>query len=196
MDYNSIKLKEQKDYIISSEEITQKDILGIFHSVIPVVEPPNVPFPQANDFEKIVDLLTLMLNKELTKEEITTNYQFDVRQTNYYTDATRYLGLVNRYKDSDTKETMFQLTEEGKYLLNRKHKEKILSLIRKILEHEAFYKSFQATLSTKVVPSSHEISKIMLSCNLDLNNTTIIRRSSTVRGWIEWILNIISDEEK
>ncbi|WP_200888864.1 DUF7226 domain-containing protein [Aphanizomenon flos-aquae] len=40
-----------------------------------------------------------MLNKELTKEEITANYQFNQRQTNYYTDAARYLGFVDKYKD-------------------------------------------------------------------------------------------------
>ena len=33
----------------------------------------------------------LLNESELTKDEITSNYDFDPRQTNYYTDAGRYL---------------------------------------------------------------------------------------------------------
>ncbi len=34
----------------------------------------------------------------MTKEEITTTYDFNPRQTNYYTDAGRYLGIIDKKK--------------------------------------------------------------------------------------------------
>ncbi|TFI55145.1 translation elongation factor [Mastigocladus laminosus UU774] len=193
LDYNSISLVEQRNYIISPENISLEDISEIFESTTIVSEPINIPFPQANKFERVVDLLTILLDKELTQEEITTNYQFDKRQTNYYTDAARYLGLIEKDKDQITGEITYKLSNEGSSLIIKRHKIKILILIRKILEHQVFYQIFNSTMNNGVTPHNNQICEIMSSCNLRINDTTIKRRSSTVRRWIEWILNMISD---
>ncbi|HCF29227.1 MAG TPA: hypothetical protein DEV81_18950 [Cyanobacteria bacterium UBA11049] len=36
-------------------------------------------------------------------------------------------------------------------------------------------------------------SALISSCNLDIKDSTIGRRARTVRRWVEWILNVISD---
>ncbi|WP_414586950.1 type II restriction enzyme [Scytonema sp. PCC 10023] len=120
LNYNSIRLVEQRNYVIAPEIITHEDVSEIFKSITIVAE-PNTPFPQANKFERIIDLLTLLLDKELTKEEITANYQFDERQTSYYTDAARYLGLMDKYVDRNTRETTFRLSNEGRHLLKKRY---------------------------------------------------------------------------
>lgn len=178
---------------MTPEHITSEDLSEVVKSIVLVPEPPGIPFPQANEFDRIVDLLSLLLDSELTKEEITVNYEFDARQTNYYTDAVRYLGLADKDRDPSTKEITFYLTTEGKDILTKRYKTKICSLIRKILEHEVFYKTFELTLETGDIPKKNEVCKIMSDCGLDLNPTTIERRSSTVRGWIDWILKLTSD---
>ena len=38
------------------------------------------------------------------------------------------------------------------------------------------------------------ICEIMSTSNLSINNTTIERRASTVRGWIDWILKMAVSE--
>lgn len=192
--YNSIKLIEQRNYVIAPEIITNEEISDLFKSITIVPEPINAPFPQADRFERVIDLITILLDTEFTKEEITANYQFDERQTNYYTDAARYLGLLNKYLNPITKEVTFSLTTEGSSLLKSRHKIKTLNLIKKILQYQVFYKTFEATVSIGAIPHTKEICMIMSSCNLMINSTTITRRSSTVRGWIEWILSMISDE--
>ena len=54
------------------------------------------------------------------KRYITINYAFDERQTNYYTDAARYLGLVDKQRnDSIT----FFLTSKGKNILKLSYKQ-------------------------------------------------------------------------
>ena len=60
-----------------------------------IPEPNNIPFPQANSFERIINLCEILYeNNTLSRDEITYRYDFDSRQTNYYTDAGRYLGLI------------------------------------------------------------------------------------------------------
>lgn len=55
---------------------------------ITVVNEPEVPFPQANFFDRVINLCELLKQKStLTKEEITQNYDFDARQTDYYSNA-------------------------------------------------------------------------------------------------------------
>ncbi len=190
LDYNSIQLIEQQDYIIAPERIEESDVSNIY-SNLQLVPETQVPFPQANDFNKVIELLTLLANKDLTKDEITENYQFDKRQTNYYTDAGRYLGLIDKSKVNKN-EITFCLTEEGKSILGKRHKLKYLFLIQKILEHEPFYKAFELTLSMGDIPSKEQICQAIAKVRSDLNSTTIGRRSSTVKRWIEWIWNQIS----
>jgi hypothetical protein len=191
--YNSIQLVEQRNYTIAPEKISTEDVNQIFTSVT-IVPEQDIPFPQANKLERVIDLLMLLQDKELTKDEITANYQFDERQTIYYGDAARYLGLIDKYKDSNTEEITFYLTDEGRDLLKKRYKKKILSLIEKILQHEVFYQTFKFTLDNGLNPDVLSISIIMKSCKLNKNytNSTIKRRASTVRRWIDWILSMIS----
>jgi hypothetical protein len=89
--YNSLKLREQKNYTIAPEEIQRSDVDLVLNN-IKVIAEPNVPFPQADKFERVVDLLSLLLvEKDLTKDDITENYEFDRRQTDYYTNAGVYI---------------------------------------------------------------------------------------------------------
>jgi len=48
-------------------------------------------------------------------------------------------------------------------------------------------------MSNGEIPEKNEVCKIMSTCGLGISQTTIERRSSTVRGWIAWILNLMSD---
>jgi len=191
-DYNSLKLREQKNYTIAPEEIQSRDVDRIFNN-IQVIAEPDVPLPQADKFERVVDLLSLLLQRDLTKDDITENYEFDRRQTDYYTNAGLYIGLIENYKDSLTQKVTFRLTSEGRSILHKKPKLKYLDLINKILERQVFYLVFQLALKLGEIPAEDKICKIISENRLDLNPTTIKRRYSTVRGWIFWILSQIKD---
>lgn len=185
LDYNSIVLVEQKDYAIAPEEIHKSDVWNIFENVRLIAE-PNTPFPQADVFERVIDLLSLLLENDLTKDEITENYLFDVRQTEYYTTAGRYLGLIDKPKDC------FSLTSEARSIFGKTHKTKNLALIEKILERPVFYQALKLSLNGKI-PSLDKICQIMSDNGLTISNRTKKRRASTVRGWIEWIWKQIED---
>lgn len=112
--YNSLTLVKQKRYSIEETEISLEDILEVVNR-IRIVNEPEVPFPQADSFRRIINLCELLNETELTRDEITANYDFDPRQTNYYTDAGRYLGLINKRKEGG--QIIFSLTDEGLRLL-------------------------------------------------------------------------------
>lgn len=191
-DYNSIRLIKQKNYIIAPEEITQQDVSDIF-ATITLIPEPSKPFPQANNFERVIDLLSLLVERDLTRDEITENYQFDQRQTEYYTNAGQYLGLVEKYKAVGTGDITFRLTQEAREILSKRQKNKYLSLIRKILEYQVFYTVFELNLSRGKMPSKGEICQIILSCRADIQKTTPGRRQSTIKNWIYWIFKQIQD---
>ncbi|MEG3976804.1 translation elongation factor [Microcoleus sp. herbarium8] len=191
-DYNSLKLREQKNYTIAPQEIQLSDVDRVFNNIQLIAE-PDVPFPQADKFERVVDLLSLLLERDLTKDDITENYEFDRRQTDYYTNAGLYIGLIEKYKDSLTKKLSFRLTSEGRSILHKRPKFKYLDLINKILEHQVFYLVFQLTLKLGEIPPEDAICKIISENRSDINDTTIKRRYSTVRGWISWIWFQIKD---
>ena len=191
-DYNSIRLIEQKNYIIAPEEITQQDVSDIF-ATITLIPEPSKPFPQANNFERVIDLLSLLVERDLTRDEITENYQFDQRQTEYYTNAGQYLGLVEKYKAVGTGDITFRLTQEAREILSKRQKNKYLSLIRKILEYQVFYTVFELNLSRGKMPSKGEICEIIMSSRAELSKKTPGRRKSTVSNWIDWIFRQIQD---
>ncbi len=107
LDYNSINLLEQKNYRIEFQEISRENFDNLWHQITIIPEPDGVPFPQANNFERVIDLLSLLVEKSLSKDEITENYQFDIRQTQYYTDAARYLGLIDKVSEKSNGEILF-----------------------------------------------------------------------------------------
>lgn len=191
-DYNSLKLIEQKNYTIAPEEIQRSDVADIFSNVI-VISEPDVPFPQADRFERVVDLLSLLLEKKLTQDDITENYEFNVRQTQYYTAAGRYIGLIDKYPNPVTRKVTFGLTNEGRSILSMRHKLKYLALIKKILEHEVFHEVFELTFEGGEPLSKYAICQVMSKHSLGIKDKTIERRYCTVRSWVDWIWSQIKD---
>ncbi|MGD1714257.1 type II restriction enzyme [Dapis sp. BLCC M172] len=180
-DYNSITLVEQKNYEIASEEIQTSEVDSLLNQIKIIPESQKNTFPQADKFDRIIDLISLLLENDLTPNDITDNYQFDKRQTGYYTSAGKYLGLIEK------QEKFFILTDEAKYIWRQPHKLKYLKLIETILTHEVFNQAFKLSLETGGILSKEQITKLMSESNLNINNTTIDRRASTVKGWIYWI---------
>lgn len=196
LNYNSIKLTKQINYRITPEPIETQELTELFQTIKPYSDNDLIPFPQADIFDRIVNLLSLLNKEPLTKEQISNYYGFSIRQAGYYSDAAKYLGLVEYQKHQLINEEYstsksIRLTSEGLSILSYGYKQKILSLIEKILEHQIFYDIFSITLTSSDVPPNEEIFKIMKMKNYSINNnlkdTTISRRSKTVRSWIRWI---------
>ncbi len=190
--YNSLRLIKQKNYVIATE-ICLSDIENLVKTV-PEVREPDISFPQANSMSRIINLIELLYEKPMTKHDITAEYAFDERQTNYYTNAGRYLGLIDKGRDEDNN-ILFQLSAKGRHIMGLEYKERQLAIVTQILTHRVFRETLKLHLQYGEMPDANTIVQIMKSS--DLYNvkadSTFIRRSSTIIGWIDWILSIVEE---
>jgi hypothetical protein len=191
--YNSLKLIKQKKYAVRDAAINIEIIQQILESV-KIENEPEIPFPQANSFERVINLCELLDQRGfIPKEEITTNYDFDSRQTDYYSNAGRYLGLVETGKDES--QIGCFLTKNGQRLFNLSITERQIEFIKLILSYSAFNKTLKLYFEQSEIPSKEQIVEIMKGSNLYRvrADDTFERRSSTISGWINWILNQIEE---
>jgi hypothetical protein len=193
--YNSIELVQQKKYRIGRSEIELPDVVATLERVSIVLEPEGIPFPQADSFNRIVDLLTQLYGASapLSQDDITTNYAFDLRQTQYYTGAAAYLGLVNRQRDQKQGGVTYSLTTRGSNVMEKRPEARNLALVECILEHEVFNKTLRLYLNQAGRPTTEQVEEIMKSAELGLDRegtTTIQRRAKTVLAWTDWIMEL------
>lgn len=190
--YNSLRLVKQKNYVIATE-ICLSDIENLL-TTVPLVTEPEISFPQADRMSRIVNLIELLNEKPMTKQDITSEYAFDERQTNYYTDAGRYLGLIDKGHDEDGN-ILFQLSARGHHIMGLEYKERQLALVTQILMHKVFNETLKLHLQCGEVPDKQTIIQIMKNSSLYHveADSTYLRRSSTVIGWINWILGIVEE---
>lgn len=191
-EYNSLKLIKQKNYIIEPKSITIGDIEQILYKIKTITE-PRISYPQANSFERVINLLEMLVSEELDKDYLTHTLDVHPRQTNYYTSACMYLGLVNKKNEDGL--IIYYLNEEGKRIMGLPYREKYLEIVKKILQNPSFNESLKLYFKTGQLPSRPQIATIMEKCNVfDVKGeSTFIRRASTVRSWMEWILNLVND---
>lgn len=187
--YNSLVHLETHRFQIAGPEIEIKDLEEVFCS-IKITTEGDVSFPQANDFSKVVDLLSHLYDNGgcLTKDEITTLYAFDSRQTLYYTSAARYLSLIDRVRIEG--KTNFCLSSLGIKAMKCRRRERKLALATAILRKPVFYASFKLYLEASRPPTKVEIIEIMSRASLRIDGSTIPRRSQTVSSWIDWVLSL------
>lgn len=190
--YNSLHLVKQKNYVIATE-IGLADIENLLRTV-PLVHEPDISFPQADRMSRIVNLIELLNEKPMSKQDITSEYAFDERQTNYYTDAGRYLGLIDKGHDADGT-ILFQLSALGRRVMELEYKERQLAIVSRILAHKIFNETLRLHLECGEMPDKQTIVQIMKKSNpyhVEAEST-YLRRSSTVIGWINWILGLIEE---
>lgn len=190
--YNSLVLISQKNYSIEDTAIELKDIEAVLQNRIITME-PQIPFPQANSFDRVINICELLGEQELSRNDVTEQYAFDTRQTNYYTDAARYLGLLKKRKDGEM--AFYGLSDTGKKLMQLNYKQRQLAFCDLILSHKAFSDTLRMCLASGTMPSTAEIVQIMIESNLYNigSDSTFERRSSTIKGWLNWILGLVNE---
>lgn len=191
--YNSIKLVKQQRYAIRDEVINLESIQKILHETR-IIEEPRIVFPQADSFERVINLSELLNeNILLSKESITENYDFDKRQTDYYSNAAMYLGLVEKKREN--KQVFCSLTKKGSDLFKLSITKRQIEFTRLILSHLAFRRTLECYFGNAKPPTINEIVKIMKESDLYgiKSDETFHRRASTISSWINWIVELIEE---
>lgn len=193
-DYNSLALVKRVRYQIVPTEIEIGNIRRLLKQTQVQPEPQGVPFPQADRFERVIDMLTRLRANSgaLTQEDVTTNYAFDLRQTQYYTNAGRYLGLIERGEEAGSG-VFYTLTAAGMQLMNKTPRARNLALIELLLTRQVFRGAVEYYLDNAQPPSTDQVKTLMQEAVLSINETTQHRRAQTVIGWTRWIMDLTAD---
>jgi len=196
--YNSLRLIKHKKYLLQDETVNEivlnvEFIETILNSTL-IIDDPKLPFPQANSMERIINLCELLYDNEfISKENITQNYDFNSRQTDYYLNAGKYLGLIcDEKRDGDLGGI---LTEKGKNIFELSIKERQIEFIKAILSHKVYNEVLKKYFENGEMPTKKGIVEIMKVSNLyNINSDiTFLRRSSTILSWINWITKQIEE---
>lgn len=188
--YNSIELLKHKKYVVQEGSFNIEVLTEIIEKT-KVVKEPDIPFPQANSFERVINLCELIKDKGfISKEEITQNYDFDSRQTDYYSNAGKYLGLIDIEKDFANGELGCVLTNRGHKLFYRNIIDRQKEFVKLIVAHSAFKQTLQLHLDNGEMPNIEQIVEIMKQSKLYKikSEDTYRRRASTITSWLNWII--------
>lgn len=193
--YNSLVLVKHKKYAVQDGAFNIETIQEILEQTKTIKE-PDIPFPQADSFERVINLCELLMQKDfLTKEEITQNYDFDARQTDYYSNAGKYLGIIETGRDPLSGQIGCFLTNKGKQIFNTNLIDRQKEFVKIIISHSAFKQTLKLYLENGEIPSKNEIVEIMKKSKLHKvgSDTTYFRRASTITGWTNWIMSQIEE---
>ena len=190
IDYNSIALVRQQNYSVEDTIITAQDIQNIMQRTRITIEPEDVPFPQADKIERVLNLCELLREQDLSKQDITEQYAFDSRQADYYANAARYLGLIEKNSSA-----LYSLSKSGRRIMGMNYRDRQLALCEHILSHRVFHKTLRSYFTAGHMPDTGYIIDLMKSSGLYniSSEDTFRRRAGTVRSWLNWIAGLITE---
>lgn len=151
---------------------------------ISFISPSGVPFPQADDFDKVIDIVGLLNEGPKTKNDLAESYDFDPRQSDYYLNAGRYLGLV---ESSD--HSTYAPSELANFIYSKNSQEKnayLMAILMKIPAVRELNKVWSKAGQKPGIEKAIEILK-HLPDTPELADSTIKRRAQTVMSWTSWL---------
>ncbi|MCD8762824.1 type II restriction enzyme [Mammaliicoccus sciuri] len=190
--YSSIKIVETKEYKLSNEiNISLNEVINIMRNVNIVEdrytydEANYIPFPQANTFSIVLNLIEFISSNDKTKRDIELKYGFAYRQAQYYHNALRFLG----YSELADKNKIVKLTTLGKEVLKSKNtKVGKLQITEDILKDRIMNEAMRITMNQRKLISKKDAYEL-LERNSELGEDTKERRASSIRNWLLWILS-------
>lgn len=189
--YSSIELVQTKNYSLQDTSISLEELKEVRRDTTvrtdDAMEGTDIPFIQANSMERIISLLENMYENPMTSQQIAELMDFDIRQSDYYYNAGKYLGLFEKRKEES--QILAALTTQGQKVFKLNYKKRQLKLVSLILEHQIFAEFFDQTAEKGELPDKKAIEDEMRRLRV-CGEGQIARRASSVYGWLKWIFNL------
>lgn len=198
LNLSSCQLVDHKRFMFNHDDVSVAEIKKISKQ-IEINNLPNnlvnhsVPFPQADDFSRVIDLVGLVIDEPKNVDDLATQYAFDKRQSDYYGNAAEFLGLVEKYKSVDG--TSYRTASAFAHKIwELEYKEKTTELVKVLLSIETIRRTFEYWMDNDQLPNKEMVTEWFgkSTDSNGLTGSTISRRSSTVLGWARWITQIVS----
>ena len=126
----------------------------------------------------------MLIESPKTKNDLAENYDFDPRQSDYYLNAARYLGLVEI-----TDHSTYGPSELAVDVYSKSAQEKTAYLMAILIKVPAVDKLNKAWATDDKKPSIDKAIEILanLPDTSELADSTIKRRAQTVMSWTSWL---------
>lgn len=199
--YSSIELVQEKNYTLQDTKITTEDLFKVYKDTKVTIddnmEVYKTPFVQADSFERIISLIDCLKEEDMSSGKMADIMQFDIRQSGYYFNAGKYLGIFEKYDGEEFDEETSQwnkvrkirLTKKGLEIAKMNYKPRQLELVKLILKHKIFNELFFETHSTDKLPKKNDIEHLMRKYNV-CDEGQIGRRAGSVSSWLKWIFKL------
>lgn len=169
-DMTSIRLVKSAAYALGEAQVNLADILAHTREV-----PSAIPFPQADSFARVVNLLELL---PLSLEEISEEYDFTGRQAHYYSAALRFLGLADA-----------ALRPAPAFVAAASRRERAEIVLRAMASRPVLREAMEIVAQGRV---PEHLETVQLMERLNLAESTRHRRARTVVKWMEWVMATIT----
>jgi hypothetical protein len=141
--------------------------------------------PQADDLNKVLELLSLINSGTNTVQGIADHFVFDARQSNYYGEAAEYLGLISRSKGE------FELTDRGRAFLMAEP-DRQQNVAAKMVINSWVFRGLVKIASRKGYFKLTDIDRLIAGVtdergNVRYTDSTIPRRRKTIISWLTWL---------
>jgi hypothetical protein len=146
-----------------------------------MVENNEVPFPQADDFEKVIALLNVEDEGKFQDKKALGILLGEItdRQVQYYLSACQYLGLITADK---------HFTDLGDRIRSLGETQKMVELAILIVSKDIFGTVYFSEKSLGQKYTREEIIEIMHDHDLGFEKDEMFkRRAQTVLKWVQWI---------
>ncbi len=181
--FGDLKIARAESYTLQETKLPGISLSALMRQT-PLESPSSIPFPQADDLDKVIDLLSMLEGGPATKVQVAEHFEFDERQGDYYGNAATYLGLVHRSING------FALTPTGVSLINlpernRRTRELITAMLSQPSFRDVFIEWAALGLGEEF-PSKAVVAEI-IARHSTLGMSTPSRRAGTVLAWLRWV---------
>lgn len=199
LDFSSSVIGEHKRFMVAEGTIRLQDLEEVAHRKLRAgmwntAFRNKIPFPQADSFARVVDLVSLLINQPMSVSELTEHYGFDSRQSDYYYNAAKYLGLATSIRDDVIEVDVRAPTPEARRVFSMPYREKFLALAELVLSIQPINQAFSFSLTkseNRTLQFIQEIfGKSIEARDLGYSASTIERRSQTIAAWVNWLTSL------
>ena len=153
-------------------------------------ETENNTIPQADDINKVLELLSLVNTGQNTTQHIADYFLFTTRQSLYYGEASASLGLLKRYRG------FVELTTFGRqFITTAPAKQQFF--VAKIIINSWYFRKLIHIAKNRGHFTNVDIVQIIMSVKKNdgsqrYTTTTIPRRLKTIVSWTKWLADEFS----
>ena len=188
--FSSIELVKHYLFTIGSFSFTPQSVKQSVDKGPIALTSEDVPFPQADDVSKYEQILELLQQGVVTKASLAEHFEFDERQSDYYANALRFLGLAVK-----TAPGQISLSELGISYSQASGQGRREILLRQMSQLESFRFLLSEPASDSKPDDRSALYRVMERdfehiFEVDASESVIRRRASTIIGWVSWVRSI------